>query len=163
MAETTADEHIAAATRAPAVIPDAAASEKTTPDKTTSDAPAGRYRRTPLSRAAKIRRGVVITLGIAALTVVATWYGLRNATPPLNATVLSYKITAQAVTVTYEIDRTSSKAAICVLEAPNLAGDDIGRRQVDIPAGPRRVVMTTTIRTSGKAITGEVEECQFAD
>lgn len=124
--------------------------------------PAGRYRRAPLSRAAKIRRGVLVTLGIAALTAAATWYGVRDAAPPLNATVLSYTIHPQTVTVTYQIDRTSSKAALCVVEAPNLAGDIIGRRQVTVPAGKHRVVMTTTLRTSGTPITGEVEECQFS-
>jgi hypothetical protein len=124
--------------------------------------PAGRYRRGGLGRAATIRRACLVTLGVGALTVAATWYGLRNATPPITATVLAYHINStHSVKVTFEVDRTTSKAAICVIEAPNLAGDDVGRRQITVPAGQHRVVLTTTVTTNGQAITGEVEECQL--
>jgi hypothetical protein len=122
-----------------------------------------RYGRPRRDRRTKVRNYALIGAGVAAMTAVVSYFGLRAASPPISATVLSYSVTsAHSVTVRFEVTKSSTKAAVCVVEAPDVNSDIVGRTVVNVPAGQSRVTLSTTLRTTDRAIMGEVEQCVTA-
>lgn len=102
-------------------------------------------------------------LGIALLTAVVSWYGLKNANPPISPTVLAYNVVSdQVTTVTFDVVKPASQAVVCAVEALDVNGVDVGRATVTLPAGQHDITRTVTLRTSARAITGQVEECDPA-
>jgi hypothetical protein len=113
-----------------------------------------------LSRRGRVALGGV---GVLALTGVVGWVGLNQANPRLTATVLGYDVTSdRAVDVRFQVDRSSAdKSAVCTVRARASSGEEVGRVDVPVPAGARRQVITATVRTSGKAVNGDVLECRL--
>ena len=113
-----------------------------------------------LSRRSRIALAVA---GVVALTGVVSYVGLKQASPTLTATVLGYQVASDhAVDVRFQVDnRESSRAATCTVRARSYNGDEVGRLDVAVPTGPRTQVLTATIRTSSRAISGEVLDCQL--
>ena len=120
-----------------------------------------RYARSSgLSRRGRVVLGVA---GVAALTGVVSYFGLKQASPPLTATVLGYQVASDhAVDVRFQVDnRESDRAASCTVRARDYGGNEVGRLAVPVPPGPHTQVLSATIRTSGRAISGEVSDCQL--
>jgi hypothetical protein len=120
-----------------------------------------RYQRTPrLSRRARVAFGAA---GVLALTGVVAWIGIGQASPKLTATVLGYQVTSdRSVDVRFQVDEASAaKPAVCTLRARASSGEEVGRLDVPVPAGEKRQVLTVTVKTSGKAINGDVLECRL--
>jgi hypothetical protein len=101
--------------------------------------------------------------GLVALTGAVAWIGLSQASPKLTATVLGYDVTSdRTVDVRFQIDKASaSSTAVCTLRARASSGEEVGRLDVPVPAGEKRQVLTATVKTSGKAINGDVLECHL--
>jgi hypothetical protein len=124
-----------------------------------SIAAAARYGRPRTGRRATVRKYTLIGAGVAALTAVVGYFGLRDSSPPITATVLGYTVSSEhSVTVRFEVVKQASKAAVCVVEAPDVHSDIVGRQVVDVPAGQSHVTLSTTLRTTTLAIMGEVEQ-----
>lgn len=120
-----------------------------------------RYRRS--SRLSKRGRAAWGAAGVLALSGVVGYVGLREANPPIQATVLAYKVTGDhAVDVRFQVDESSRKGGTCTVRARASSGEEVGRVEVPVPAGAARQVLTTTVRTSGRAINGDVLECSPA-
>jgi hypothetical protein len=119
--------------------------------------PEGRYG----GRGRPRRRTYVLSgLGIALLTAAVSWYGLRSANPAISPTVLGYTVVSdQVTTVTFELVKPASQAVACAVEALDVNSVDVGRATVTVPAGQHDVTRTVTLRTSARAITGEVVQC----
>jgi hypothetical protein len=120
-----------------------------------------RYARSSgLSRRTRI---ALAAAGVLALTGAVSYIGLKQATPTLNATVLGYQVTSDhAVDVRFQVDdRESSKAATCTVRARDYNGNEVGRLDVPVPVGKATQVLSATIRTSSRAISGEVLDCQL--
>jgi hypothetical protein len=113
-----------------------------------------------LSRHGRVAFGGVAVL---ALTGVVGWVGLSQASPKLTATVLGYDVTSdRAVDVRFQVDKAATdKSAVCTLRARASSGEEVGRVDVPVPAGAKRQVLTATVKTSGKAINGDVLECRL--
>jgi hypothetical protein len=113
-----------------------------------------------LSRRTRVALAVA---GVVGLTGVVSYFGLQQATPTLSATVLGYQVASDhAVDLRFQVDnRESSRAATCTVRARSYNGDEVGRLDVPVPAGPRTQVLSATIRTSSRAISGEVLDCQL--
>ncbi|GAA1968634.1 DUF4307 domain-containing protein [Catenulispora subtropica] len=119
-----------------------------------------RYARSSrLSRRGRIALG---TSGVLALTGVVSYIGLKQATPPLTATVLGYQVASDhSVDVRFQVDnRKDDRAATCTVRARSSNGDEVGRLDVPVPAA-RTQELTATVKTSSRAITGEVVECRL--
>ena len=113
-----------------------------------------------LSRRTRIALAVT---GVLALTGAVSYIGLKQATPTLTATVLGYQVASDhAVDVRFQVDnRESSKPASCTVRARDYGGNEVGRLDVPVPAGRQTQVLSATIRTSSRAISGEVLDCQL--
>jgi len=119
-----------------------------------------RYARSSgLSRRGRVALAVA---GVLALTGAVSYIGLKQATPTLTATVLGYQVSSDhAVDVRFQVDnRESDRTATCTVRARDYGGNEVGRLDVPVPAGPRQV-LSATIRTSSRAISGEVLDCQL--
>jgi hypothetical protein len=120
-----------------------------------------RYARSSgLSGRARIALGAA---GVIALTGVVSYIGLRQATPTLTATVLGYQVSSDhSVDVRFQVDnRDSGRQATCTVRARAYNGDEVGRLDVPVPAGPQTQRLTATIKTSSRAISGEVLDCRL--
>ena len=120
-----------------------------------------RYARSSgLSKRARIALGVT---GVLALTGAVSYFGLRQATPTLTATVLGYQVsTDHSVDVRFQVDnRESSRGAACTVRARAYNGDEVGRLVVPVAAGQGTQELSATIKTSSRAISGEVVDCRL--
>lgn len=117
-----------------------------------------RYRRS--SRLSKRGRAAWGAAGVLVLSTAVGYVGLRQASPAIQATVLGYQVTGDhAVDVRFQVDESSGKGGSCTVRARASSGEEVGRVEVPVPAGPTRQVLTTTVKTSGRAINGDVLEC----
>ena len=100
--------------------------------------------------------------GLLALTAVVSYIGLKQAAPPLTATVLGYQVTSDhAVDVRFQVDKAADRSALCTLRARASSGEEVGRLDVPVAAGARSQTLTATVKTSARAIVGEVSECRL--
>jgi hypothetical protein len=120
-----------------------------------------RYQRP--GRLSRRGRAVLGGVGVLTLTGVVGWVGLNQAAPPLTATVLGYDVTSdRSVDLRFQVDKASAaKSAVCTLRARASSGEEVGRVEVPVPAGAKRQVLTATVKTSGRAINGDVLECRL--
>lgn len=116
---------------------------------------AGRRRMSPLRM---VLLGVV---GLAILGGVVGYIGWEQANPPIQGTVVSYAPTTDGVQVTFEVDKSASAAATCVLDVEDIQGNVIGTATVQVPAGRSKSVQVYTVATTGTANTAVVESCQI--
>ena len=120
-----------------------------------------RYARSSgLSRRTRVALAVA---GVLALTGAVSYIGLKQASPTLTATVLGYQVASDhAVDVRFQVDnRDNGRAATCTVRARDYGGDEVGRLAVPVPPGPRTRQLSATIRTSSRAISGEVLDCEL--
>jgi hypothetical protein len=67
-----------------------------------------------------------------------------------------------AVALRFQVIREDpGHAAVCVVRARSLDGDETGRREVYVPAAPGAVELTTMIHTSRPPVTAEVYGCSL--
>jgi hypothetical protein len=113
-----------------------------------------------LSRRTRI---ALAAAGVIALTGAVSYFGLKQATPTLTATVLGYQVASDhAVDVRFQVDnRDSGRTAACTVRARDYHGDEVGRLDVPVPTGRQTQVLSATIRTSSRAISGEVLDCRL--
>lgn len=126
-----------------------------------SAAMAERYQRSrgPSRRARMVLGGA----GIVALTGAVAWVGLYQANPVIQSAIVNYRVVSDhSVYVDFQIVKPAAKAATCTLRARDIAGNEVGREDVVVaadPGGPRSTSVEHTLRTSGKAVVGEVLQC----
>lgn len=110
------------------------------------------------------RRAVWVALGAAAAALALgwlTWVALYHANPDVNAGLLAYDVTSpRTVSVTIEVVKAPDVAATCVIRARDADGVEVGRQEVAVPAGERRTVVTSVLRTTGPAVSGELRGCR---
>jgi Domain of unknown function (DUF4307) len=137
----------------------------TTPPAPAPQFPPGRYGRRRQARSAARRWW---TYALAAFVVVAgTGIAVKlyrqYALAPYQVTVLSVTdIGDHQVTVTFEVRKPAGESALCTVRARNRAGAEVGRAEVQVPAGAAeetRSRVTYTLRTTERPVTGEVPGC----
>ncbi|GAA2163700.1 uncharacterized protein DUF4307 [Humibacillus xanthopallidus] len=108
---------------------------------------------------------VIGTLGVAAGVAVAVWFGISSTVGLASFTTTGYKVLDdQSVRVTFELNRPADKPTTCTIQA--LARDFAPVGSIDVtysppPAGTGSLTTseTVTLRTTSRAVTGEVKTC----
>ncbi|MEP6464464.1 MAG: DUF4307 domain-containing protein [Frankiaceae bacterium] len=122
-------------------------------------APAGRYGNRRPPRAFYLVGGALL-LG---LIVVIVYLGHQAGTPDVTYGVRAFSTGDRSVRITFEVRLPPERTAVCVLRARDRRGVEVGRREVTVPApeGDRAVVLTATLTTSARPVTGEVNGCRL--
>ena len=121
--------------------------------------PAGRYgRRRDASRFPGWAVPALACLVIAVTTALAVLAYRRQASD-VQGSVSSYVVRAEDVRLTFEVNKRRDAPATCLLRARDAKGAVVGQARVSVPAAPRRVTLTHTLPTRGRAITAEVLRC----
>ncbi len=124
--------------------------------------PPGRYGRRRDGR----RPGRWVVPGLAAILVVAAValavIGYRRQTGQVQSAVRAFVIGPAEVSVTFEVRKPPRLAATCLVRARDVHGREVGRALVPVAAGRGEVRMTYVLRTTGRAVTGEVPRCTAA-
>jgi len=128
--------------------------------------PTGRYGRRRDPSRQRRRRWIAYALAtIVVLAGVAISVKLyrQYADAPYQVRIVSVTdLTDSAVTVTFEVRRPAGKGATCTVLAHTRAGEEVGKAEVDVPAGgPQETTtqITFTLRTTKRPVTGEVPGC----
>ena len=110
-----------------------------------------------MSRGRKIALGV---FGFALLCGVAGYIAYNQANPKIQATVLTYTVNGDAITVTFEVDKSANQKVQCTIEAQDIKGDVIGSATVNVPAeGRSKEDLVWTVNTTGTPNTAQVTSC----
>ena len=110
-----------------------------------------------MSRGRKITFGV---FGFALLCGVAGYIAYNEANPKIQATVLSYTVNDQSITVTFEVDKAANARVECTLQAQDIQGNVIGSANVAVPAENRsKEDLVYTVNTTGTPNTAMVTNC----
>jgi hypothetical protein len=130
---------------------------------TTSQFPPGRYGR---RREPRRRRWLVWLLGIGVAAVgigIAVKLYQQYADAPYQARVVRVTdLSDHQVTVTFEVRLPAGAGARCTVLAHTRDGEEVGRAEVTVaPAAPGQptAVVTYTLATSKRPVTGEVPGC----
>ena len=125
----------------------------------TPQAPAGRY---PTTTAATRRRTRWLLWALGAVAVAATvWVGLASGSAPVTWQDVGFRVSDGAIEIDYDVSRPDPAVPVtCRLEALNQQYAQVGVLVVDVaPAQERTLALTSTVRTSERAVTGVVHDC----
>jgi hypothetical protein len=104
---------------------------------------------------------VIGTVGILGGVALAVWFGLSATLGRPSWQTLGYKVVSdQQVRVDFQVYRPGGTALSCTVEA--LARDfaPVGTSTVQVPASPDETTNeTVTLRTTSRAVTGQVTSC----
>jgi hypothetical protein len=91
----------------------------------------------------------------------AIWFGLASTVGEPNWTTMGYRVVDdKAVDVTYVVSRPTGLDVTCVVRAMDRGFGTVGMVTVRVPASDTSSVRRTTrIRTTTRAVTGEVRSC----
>lgn len=126
-------------------------------------APQGRYP----ARTARRRWPAVTAMAVAFAILVTwtVWIAARHANPDVAAGVRAFKVTSdRTVEITLEVRKAAGASATCEVSSRAFDGSEAGHGSVEIgPSadGKRTTVVTTTLDTSQRGITGEVGTCHL--
>ena len=123
--------------------------------------PEGRYgsaRRRP-RWAGTMLLAVGLLVGVA--VAVVAYRNLGSA--PIDGERLGFTLLDDSsIEVRFAVSRDDpSRAAVCLVRARSLDGEETGRKEVYIPPGAERVMLTTVVRTSRPPVTGDVYGCSL--
>lgn len=126
--------------------------------------PEGRYgRRRAERRTPRWVLPLLITLVVAAGLLVS-WSLYRNYVgDTIQSQVTRFQVRSDAeITITFQVVKDGGEPATCIVRARSEDGQEVGRAEVGVPAGrpgQDSAVVTYTLATSGRAVTGEVYGC----
>ena len=125
--------------------------------------PEGRYGR----RAGRGRAGWVLPAGLVftvLLGLAVAVIGYRNlGTTPIQGQAVSFALLpGNAVQLRLSVVRDDpSHAAVCIVRARSLDGEETGRREVYVPPAAGPIVLSTVIQTSRPPVTADVYGCSL--
>ena len=130
---------------------------------TTGQLPEGRYGRRASGRSRwAIPAGLVVAalLGLAVAVI-----GYRNlGTTPIQGQAVSFiLLPGNAVQLRLSVVRDDpSRAAVCIVRARSLDGEETGRREVYVPPAAGPIVLSTVVQTSRPPVAADVYGCSLA-
>lgn len=126
--------------------------------------PAGRYgrRRTPRRAPRWLVPLLVVGVVLAGLAVSWRMYDTYQGDKIQSQVTKFRQVSASQIAIEFQVVTSAGEAATCILRARSEDGQEVGRAEVPVPAsesGNRSVVVTYTLATSERAVTGEVYGC----
>ncbi|OFJ55066.1 DUF4307 domain-containing protein [Mycolicibacterium grossiae] len=125
--------------------------------------PAARYGRQRLSRRARRRIAIGLTLLIVAVGVVIALIGYqRLGTAEVKGELSAYRlIDGHTAEVTIGVTRQDpAQPVVCIVRARSVDGSEVGRRELLVPPSDRDTVQVTTIvKTTREPAVGDVYGC----
>ena len=108
---------------------------------------------------------VIGTIGVAAGVALAVWFGIASTAGLASWTTTGYKVLDdRSVRVTFQLSRPADVTTTCTIQA--LARDfstvgsiDIAYPPPPVGSGALTSTETVTVRTTSRAVTGEVKTC----
>lgn len=127
------------------------------------DRPTARYGRQRLSRRARRRVAVALTLLIVAAGLGIAFVGYQKlGSSEVEGELSGYRlIDDSTVEVTFGVTRDDpSRPAVCIVRARALDGGEVGRRELLVPPSDRATVQVTIIvKTNRPPVVGDVYGC----
>jgi hypothetical protein len=124
--------------------------------------PPGRYGRRRDPAAQRRRRVVAYLLGtvvaLAGVGIAIKLYQQYTVAPYQVSDLTVTNLTDTSVTVHFQVSRPDGQAAVCTVKGHTRDGVEVGSAEVGVPAGGTGEV-TYTLKTSQRAMTGEVPGC----
>ena len=107
---------------------------------------------------------IVGTLGIGAGIAIAVWFGLSATVGQPRWQTFGYHVVDdRTVDVTFDVTRPDGRAMVCTVEALDENFASVGSVEVDVPPSPTDTSrIDATVRTTTRAVTGNVKTCTFA-
>jgi hypothetical protein len=108
---------------------------------------------------------VIGTLGVAVGVAIAVWFGVSATVGLASWTTTGYKVVDdQTVRVIFELNRPAGKTTTCTIQALARDFSTVGSIDVAYPPPPSgtdslTTTETVTLRTTSRAVTGEVKTC----
>jgi uncharacterized protein DUF4307 len=125
--------------------------------------PEDRYGRRKLGNGRRWAVPVGLLLTVLAGVAVAV-VGYRNlATTPIQGEAVSFTLLeGNAVQLRLSVTRDDpSHAAVCIVRARSLDGEETGRREVYVPPAAGPIVLSTVVHTSRPPVTADVYGCSM--
>jgi hypothetical protein len=120
----------------------------------------------PLPRPAPgtLKWWVVGTIGISLGVAIAIWFGLSATVGLPSWQTMGYKVVDnQSVRVDFEVYSPDGRDVVCTLHALAADFSVVGSADVPVPlAGHNAAKKSVTVRTTTRAVTGEVDTCSLA-
>ncbi|MDQ3528030.1 MAG: DUF4307 domain-containing protein [Actinomycetota bacterium] len=118
---------------------------------------------TPESRRRR-RWWVVGVLGVAAMALVAVWFGIAATAGRVHWVNTGFEVAADdEVQVRFDVIRDPGREVVCELQALDDRYTRVGTAQVRVePAESSPSRHTATVRTVSRATTGYVDACAYA-
>ena len=117
----------------------------------------------PLPRPAPgtLKWWIVGALGITAGVALVVWFALASTVGLPSWQTWSYKVVDdRTVTVTFEVTRPGGQPLTCTIEAMDRTFAPVGQLAYAVPQTPTETSRhTATVRTTNRAVTGEVKTC----
>jgi hypothetical protein len=103
--------------------------------------------------------GLVLLVGLA---VAAVGYS-KFASVPIDGKQMAFTVRDDhALSMTIQVQRDDPhRAAECVVRARSESGEEVGRKEVLIPPAASTVSADTVLRTTARAVIGEVYGCSY--
>lgn len=126
--------------------------------------PAGRYGPPPNPAARRRATWALGAAGVAAVAV-AAWFGLASGNAPVTWQDVGFRVADDHIEIDYDVSRPDPAVPVtCRLEALNQQYAQVGVLVVEVPPTERGTVgLTSTVRTSERAVTGVVGDCWVTD
>ncbi|MEV6787277.1 DUF4307 domain-containing protein [Streptomyces sp. NPDC051098] len=122
--------------------------------------PEGRYGRSADERADRRLKLVGAVLGVALLGMVG-WFGYDYvAGQRISAEVIKFSVVSDsAVQVHLEVRKDADAAGSCTLRSRSEDGAEVGRLDVPVESGGKRIDQVAEIRTTARATSAELVQC----
>ncbi|MER7661442.1 DUF4307 domain-containing protein [Streptomyces sp. NPDC096193] len=122
--------------------------------------PEGRYGRSADERADRRLKLVGTVLGVALLGMVG-WFGYDYvAGQRISAEVIKFSVVSDsAVQVHLEVRKDADAAGSCTLRSRSEDGAEVGRLDVPVESGGKRIDQVAEIRTTARATSAELVQC----
>jgi uncharacterized membrane protein len=102
---------------------------------------------------------VAITLALL-LGTLASYLVFRNSEQQIQSANAGFQVLSKtSVLVSFEVDKPTGWAVTCAIRSRNAIGEEVGRAAVTIPPGKHVNKLTQQLKTTDRAVTGEVEDC----
>jgi hypothetical protein len=107
----------------------------------------------------RTRKITLAAFGFALLCGVVGVIAYNQANPQIQGTVISYSVDGNAITVTFEVDKSAGQAVECTVQAEDIQGNVIGSANVAVPSGRAKEDMVYTVNSTGTPNTAVVSSC----